>query len=142
MAGALIVGQNEVFDTPGDELECGWTGCRNKTIHAIGNVGKLKWIDLGGHSYTGMFNGDTDSGYVRFSSAVGADTTTPNLKPGMGVKLLRDGMDSANFVAMYSVDGQDSLNFFANDWNNHVAAATFTGAAVGEARFATATDWI
>ena len=59
-AGALIVGQNEVFDTPGDEMECGWTGCRNKTIHPIGSVGKLKWIDLGDHSYTGMFNGGTD----------------------------------------------------------------------------------
>lgn len=41
LAGALVVSQDPVFDTPGDELECGWTGCRNKTIHAQGNVAKI-----------------------------------------------------------------------------------------------------
>ena len=105
MAGALIVSQDPVFDTPGDELACAWNGCRNKTIHAIGNVGKFSWVDQGGHPYTGMFNGGTDYGFVRFSVASPVDTTTPNIKPGMGVKLLRDGVDSANFVAMFGVDG-------------------------------------
>jgi len=104
LAGALIVSEDPVFDTVGDELECGWTGCRNKTIHAQGSVGKIKWVDLGGHPYTGMFHG-ADTGYIRMSVAAPVDTKTPNMKPGMGVKLLRDGADSANFVAMYSVDG-------------------------------------
>ena len=142
LAGALIVGQNEVFDTPGDELECGWTGCRNKTIHAVGNVGKFKWVDQGGHSYTGMFNGGSDFGFVRFSTGLFVNTNTPNMKPGMGVKLLRDGADSANFVSMFSVDGQDSLNFFENDWNNHVPDSHWLALKPLEARFATATDFI
>lgn len=64
----------------------------------------MKWVDYGSHSYTGMFTG-SDYGYVRMSIAAPTDTKTPNLKPGMGVKLLRDGVDSANFVAMYGVDG-------------------------------------
>jgi hypothetical protein len=102
--GTLFVGQNEVFDTEGDEFDCGWTGCRNKTIHSVGNVGKIEWVNLGGHNYTGIFRG-ADAGYVRMSSAAPVDTKTPNMKPGMGVKFLRDGADSANFVAMYSVDG-------------------------------------
>ena len=51
-----------------------------------------------------MFKG-SDFGYVRMSVAIPVDTSTPNMKPGMGVKLLRDGIDSANFVAMFSVDG-------------------------------------
>ena len=34
LTGALIVDQKPVFDTKGDELECYWNGCRNKTIHA------------------------------------------------------------------------------------------------------------
>jgi hypothetical protein len=42
----------------------------------------------------------------------------------MGLKFLRDGVDSANLVAMYSVDGQDTFNFFANDFKNHITAAT------------------
>jgi len=41
LAGALMVDENAVFDTKGDEMPCGWTGCRNKTIHAKGAVGKL-----------------------------------------------------------------------------------------------------
>ena len=95
------------------------TGCRNKTIHSVGNVGKIIWKDLGGHPFTGIFKGG-DSGFVRMSSAVPVDTKTPNMKPGMGVKFLRDGVDSANFVAMYGVDGQNSLNFFEHDWSNHI----------------------
>ena len=104
LAGALVVSQDPVFDTPGDELECGWTGCRNKTIHAQGNVGKIEWVSVGSHPYTGMFRG-ADAGFARLSVAKPVDTKTPNLAPGMGIKLLRDGHDSANFVCMFSVDG-------------------------------------
>ena len=38
----------------------------------------------------------------------------------MGLKFLRDGVDSANTVAMYSVDGQDNWDFFMHDWSNHI----------------------
>ena len=51
-----------------------------------------------------MFKG-SDTGFLRASVAKPTDTKTPNMAPGMGVKLLRDGIDSANFPAMYSVDG-------------------------------------
>ena len=141
LQGALIVDQAPVFDTPGDELECGWTGCRNKTIHAHGNVAKIEWKNTGGHPYTGMFKG-ADAGFARLSVAKPVDNKTPNLAPGMGVKLLRDGHDSANFVCMYSVDGQDSLNFFANDFVNHIPDPHSLSLKPLEARFATQTDWI
>ena len=39
---------------------------------------------------------------------------------GLRLKFLRDGMDSANLVAMYSVAGQDSWNFFKNNFSNHI----------------------
>ena len=139
--GTLIVGQNEVFDTKGDEFDCGFTGCRNKTIHSKGNVGKVQWVDMGDHPYTGIFKGG-DSGYVRLSSAAPVDTKTPNMKPGMGVKFLRDGVDSANFVAMYGVDGQDSLNFFEHDWSNHIPDVQSLSLIPLELRFKTATEWI
>ena len=141
LAGALVVSQDPVFDTPGDELACYWNGCRNKTIHAQGNTAKIQWIDLGGHAYTGMFKG-ADSGYARLSIAKPVDLKTPNLAPGMAVKLLRDGRDSANFVCMFSVDGQDDLDFFANDFVNHIPNPTSFALKPLEARFATATDWI
>ena len=51
-----------------------------------------------------MFKG-SDTGFVRFSTAAPVITGSNFMIPGMGVKMLRDGIDSANFPAMYSVDG-------------------------------------
>ena len=140
-AGALVVDEDVVFETVGDELECGFTGCRNKTIHPKGTVTKVEWISEGSHPYTGIFRG-ADTCYVRNSSAAQPDTKKPNLTPGMGIKCLRDGMDSANFVSMFSVDGQDDLNFFANNFENHIPDVKSFTLKPLEARFATATDWI
>ena len=39
-----------VLDEWGDEFDC-----RDKTVHAQGNVAKARWVNLGGHNYTGMF---------------------------------------------------------------------------------------
>ena len=64
------------------------------------------------------------------------------MKPGMGVKFLRDGVDSANFVAMFGVDGQETLNFFANDWSNHIPDVKSASLIPLELRFKTATEWI
>lgn len=141
LAGALFVSQKPVFDTPGDELECGWTGCRNKTIHAQGSIVKIEWQSVGGHPYTGMFKG-ADAGFARLSVAKPVDTKTPNMAPGMGVKLLRDGADSANFVCMFGVDGQPSLNWFQNNFSNHISDPKSILLKPLEARFATVTDWI
>ena len=88
-----------------------------------------------------MFKG-ADSCYTRFSVAKPDDTKTPNQAPGMGFKCLRDGHDSSNFVAMFSVDGQPSLNYFANDWSNHIPDPKSISLKPLEARFATQTDWI
>ena len=88
-----------------------------------------------------MFRG-ADTCYTRLSEAAPVDTKTPNSRPGVGVKLLRDGMDSANFVSMFSVDGQEDLNFFANNFENHIPDVTSATLKPLEARFATATDWI
>ena len=141
LAGALIVDENPVFDTEGDELECYWNGCRNKTIHAIGSVAKVKWQNLGGHPYTGIFKG-ANYGFTRWSSAAPASYKNPSIRPGMGVKFLRSGVQSANFVAMYSVDGQDVLNWFANDFTSQIPAAKSVTLKPLEAHFADATKYI
>lgn len=143
LQGALIVDEDPVFDTPGDELVCGWTGCRNKSIHAQGSVAKAIWHDLGGHPYTGIFKG-ADAGYVRLSVAKPTITIpgAVNLAPGMGAKFLRDGTDSANFVAMYSVDGQSSLNFFENDFSNHIPDAKSKALKPLERHFSFASKYI
>jgi len=53
-----------MYDEFGDEFDC-----RLKSIHSQGNVGKAEWRNLGGHSYTGIFQG-ADTGIVRLSSAM------------------------------------------------------------------------
>ena len=53
------------------------------------------------------------------------------MSPGVAIKFLRDGVDSGNFVAMDNIDkdhsllgSQDSANFFANSFRNHLGFAT------------------
>lgn len=45
-------------------------------------------------------------------------------------------------VAMYSVDGQDSWNFFKNDFTNHIPAAVDSGLKLLAKKFATGTPFI
>lgn len=56
---------NVTFCRPGDEMKTGIT----KTLHAQGVVGLVRWEDLGGHSYTGMFDGGVESALIRLSEA-------------------------------------------------------------------------
>jgi len=60
----------------------------------------------------------------------------------MAIKFLRDGVDSANFVAMYGVDGQNTLNWFANDFTNHIGGAKSIALRPLESHFSSATMFI
>lgn len=60
----------------------------------------------------------------------------------MGIKFLRDGIDSANFVAMYSVDGQVGWNYFENDFSNHIARAKSASLIPVAAKFSSYTDYV
>ena len=83
-------------------------------------VGKIKFkANPDNKLYTGVFQG-ADHGIIRLSTATPTLPVNKQMTPGMGVKFLRDGIDSANLVGMYSVDGQNSYNFFEHEWANHV----------------------
>jgi len=56
------IDSDSIYDEFGDEMDC-----RLKTAHSQGNVGKAEWKDLGGHGYTGIFQG-ADTGFVRLST--------------------------------------------------------------------------
>ena len=104
------------FLTPGDAMPPG----RIKFIHSVGVVGRVEWRDIGGHPYTGVFKG-AKHGIARLSHAQYADNSSRTLPaPGMGLKFLRSGHDSANLLAMFSVAGQEKLR-----WKNMVSPATF-----------------
>ena len=88
-----------------------------------------------------MFRG-AKYGILRISDAT---QTTPEIvktAPGFGMKLFRDGMNSANVVTMFAFDGQTSFNFFKWRWSNVLAEWQNECArqTVGK-KFATVSDW-
>jgi len=95
------------FTGKGDAMPPGQLyGTRTKYIHAVGAVGKVSFHP-NGSSFSGMFAA-ADHGYIRLSSAAppaSSGLIKQPLAPGMGLKWLRDGMDSANLVSMWSVNG-------------------------------------
>ena len=138
----LLEGMDETFTTKGDEFPCYFWGCRHKAIHSVGNVAKVKFVSSGANKFTGIFGG-ADHGLVRLSVAAGEPSPkTLNLKPGMGLKFLRDGVDSANLVAMFSVDGQESFNFFENSWNTIIPDVKSILLKPVAIKFSSATDFI
>jgi len=126
------------LEAPGDQLPVAWTGnTRQKYIHSVGSVGKVEFVSSS-EKYTGLFQG-ASYGIVRISLAKEPSENVLSTAPGMGLKFLRDGIESGSLVAMYSVDGQESWNVFANNWSNHVPAASGADVLALSAKFATAT---
>ena len=114
-------------------------GTRSKYIHSVGTIAKVEWQALN-KDYDGLFQG-ADTCYARLSLAAQPNPKKDNIAPGVGIKCVRDGVDSGNFVAMYSVDGQDgSWNYFKNDFTNHIPVASDLKAL--QSKFAGQTSWI
>lgn len=92
---------------------------RLKVTHPVGTMSKTEWIALKDQPYTGMFKG-SKHGVMRISDTTATTPEVQKTVPGFGMKLLRDGMSSANVLAMFSFDGQTSFNFFKNRWTTHI----------------------
>lgn len=92
-----------------------------KRIHTIGGIAKATYRSVGNHTYSGMFQGESDA-IIRFSHARGVQSADNGTIPGIGLKLLRDGMISADLVAMFALNGQDGGNFFENRFFTHILA--------------------
>jgi len=70
------------------------------------------------------------------------DGAIDNFTPGMGLKWLRDGQPSANLQAMWGVNGQNSWNFFKNDFSNHIPAASGVALKALALKFSSATKYV
>ena len=94
---------------------------RKKLIHSVGEVAPVEWQPRP-NDYSGLFESGAKYGIIRLSSAKkpSFQEKSWDFTPGFGLKLFRDGVHSGNTVAMYSLDGQPSANFFANRFRNHV----------------------
>jgi len=88
--------------------------------------------------WTTLFTGSQHV-IIRMSLAKQPDPQQLQTAPGIGLKFLRDGVASGNMVAMFSVDGQQSWNFFKNNFTNHIPALTSPSLIPLGIKFATAT---
>ncbi len=103
---------------------------RLKKTHPVGLTSKIEWIPHPDQPYTGIFRG-AEHGIMRISDTTKTVPHKSKTAPGFGIKFPRDGMYSANILAMFAFDGQNSFNFFKNRWvtilrefNNKCARAT------------------
>ncbi|MBI3543888.1 MAG: hypothetical protein HY075_11505 [Deltaproteobacteria bacterium] len=83
-----------------------------KIVHRYGSVGAVNFhVTNLNHPFTGMFRYDS-VGVLRFAPAL---HSTSRLIPAVSLKLLSDGMDSVNFLALFSLEGQPGdNNYFSN----------------------------
>ena len=88
---------------------------RLKKTHPVGLTSKIELVPHPDTPYTGVFKG-AKYGIMRISETTETKPWVVKTAPGFGVKFLRDGMYSANALAMFSFDGQKSFNFFKNRW--------------------------
>ena len=125
LAQIFAMDMNASFDHPGDTLKGLMLRDRPKFIHSVGVTGHVQFVpSRNAKHFSGLFSHGADYGIIRFSSAAKPVEASQPLAPGFGLKFLRNGIDSANLVAMLGVDGQPGeWDFFANDFTNHIAPA-------------------
>ena len=115
LTGLFNHDMNLTYDTISDSMPVG----RVKMTHPVGTHTKIEFIAHKDTPYTGIFRG-AEHGIMRISETVKTVPHKAKTVPGHGVKFYRDGMSSANWVAMFSLDGQKSYNFFKNRWTTVV----------------------
>ena len=84
-------------------------------IRSVGVHTKVEFVAHPESPYTGIFRG-AQHGIMRISEMTMTVPHKEKTNPGHGVKFYRDGMSSANWNAMFSLDGQKSFNYFKNRW--------------------------
>eukprot|EP01123_Difflugia_compressa_P000441 TRINITY_DN1051_c0_g2_i1.p1 TRINITY_DN1051_c0_g2~~TRINITY_DN1051_c0_g2_i1.p1 ORF type:complete len:339 (+),score=62.57 TRINITY_DN1051_c0_g2_i1:3-1019(+) len=116
----FLENMNLSFDTLADDMPYQFDGFqrRPKLIHSVGVIAKATWKATS-NPFTGVIGKGCKDVLFRLSLARQPDASTP-YTPGISLKCLRDGIHSGNMFAMYSLQGQDSWNFFKHDLTNHV----------------------
>lgn len=106
------------FDHTGDELPDG----RVKIIHANGSVGKIAFIPVPNHPFTGIYQ-KGGIGLARLSLAT--PPADDNYIPGMAIKILISQHASVNLQVMNLLEGQkENWNYFAKDFSNQIPHPT------------------
>jgi hypothetical protein len=120
-AGILAQGIQTSFDNARDVVPAG----REKGIHSVGTICKFDFAVANDSPYTGLLApGSKSEGLLRMGPALEV-TKSSGLVPGLGIKLLRGGVPSGNFVALVTLNplDDDNYNFFSEDFSNHIPTA-------------------
>jgi len=116
IAGLFAESIQTSFDNRWDFMPAG----RLKYIHSMGAVCQME-MKINSDKYTGIFQRGSAEGLLRMGPANDyTQTALYKFTPGMGFKFFRTGQESANWVSLYTLDGQDSYNFFYNNQSNHI----------------------
>jgi len=103
-----------------------------KLIHSVGAAALFSFRPSATkHSYTVLFASGAPYGLVRAASAVEPTTSwwsgDQSMAPGLSLKFFRDGVESANTLALWSLQTTPSFNFFEHTgFMNHVGAANLS----------------
>ncbi len=104
-----------------DFSPAGW----KKYLHGRGSIAKVAIVPRN-NSYTGIFQG-AKCGLLRLSLTY-APGESRAVAPGLALKILRDGVPSANTSALVSLEGQNKdYNFFKYPMSNIVPIGTGYG---------------
>lgn len=99
----------------------GW----KKYLHGRGSIAKVRIVPRDG-AYTGAFQG-ADCGLLRLSLTYRPRGSRP-VAPGLALKILRDGIPSANVSALVSLEGQGKdFNLFRHPMSNIVPVSAGFG---------------
>ena len=114
---------NTVFDDEWDVMPAK----RVRFIHPVGGVCKFS-LSIQTSPYTGIFSSGTKTGIIRLSSYHGV-SNGEGVFPGVGIKFLRTGRSSGNFVVSNTAEiAIPNYNFFSTSLKNRIpSAATFKG---------------
>ena len=94
---------------------------RKKVIHVQGVSCAFK-LKTTSKQFTGIFQEGETTGVIRMGSAASLGSKI-GMFPGFGIKWLRSGVGSADFVALRVTGPGGSWNFFESTLGNHVAPA-------------------
>lgn len=117
-AGNFVSAMMTVFDNYMPEMPKG----RKKLIHTIGSVCQFKLDVASGSPFTGLFASGEQRGFIRMGSALDIDSNG-GVTPGIGIKMLRSGIHSGDFVLLHSLATGQSYNFFEYNMSNHIPPA-------------------
>jgi len=95
---------------------------RERLIHSQGVVCQIDFNVDSNSPFTGVMSPGTQHGMIRLGSAASLDEPLlPKIFPGFGIKFLRSGVRSADWVALRTIGDGGSWNFMESQFANHAA---------------------